>query len=602
MGKRDPNNVWNWPEDRATTEEKNVLYTDNMKSELYKEAIEPLEWLVTTVPNLNPSIYINGAKIYEELANKEESPEEKIKYQERALEMYDLRIKYFNNEAEVLNRKAFTAYKFYKSTKPKYSELMELFSRAFEVNGINIYDNNLIAYMDVIRRFKLTGGSISDEDVLEVYSTVTGLIDKKIAGTDDPTRLEAIADNVDKVLAATITVDCEFVENNLGPKLDDNPEDEKLARKFFQLMLTGKCTDSPLAVKAAKTVHHVEPSFGLAKFIATKSQADGETESAVKYFNEALELADDSDKRGDTYLGLARLYAAKGRKIESRRNALRAVSESPNLREAYSLIGNLYLSSYEDCREGISKVQDRAVFIAAYEMYNRAGNSQAMSEMKAQFPSMEEIFNEGKELGDSMTVGCWINETVRLDRRPAQLMASVLMLRLFTGLVLVLSFACTSDNKDILEKPKYEGPQMEMDSVETLYSDSAKVKIRIQALKRLHFPGGDEEYPLGVFLEFYDKEGQITSTFKSDKAFYIAEEKHYKGEGNVMVRNLESGDELNTEELFWSPGEEKVFTDKFVTIKSEGEVHTGEGLIANQDFDNYQILKPTGTLTIEDGL
>ncbi len=166
----------------------------------------------------------------------------------------------------------------------------------------------------------------------------------------------------------------------------------------------------------------------------------------------------------------------------------------------------------------------------------------------------------------------------------------------------IIWVSCGQENKEILNQPTYEGPQIEMDNVETLFSDSAIVKIRIKALKQLNFFNGDKEYPLGVIMEFFDEKGNITSTFKSDRAYFIAKEKHYKGEENVVVRNLESGDELNTEELYWSPNDEKVFTDKFVTIKSEGEVHTGEGLVANQDFDNYEILKPTGTFIIQDGL
>ena len=63
---------------------------------------------------------------------------------------------------------------------------------------------------------------------------------------------------------------------------------------------------------------------------------------------------------------------------------------------------------------------------------------------------------------------------------------------------------------------------------------------------------------------------------------------------------METGDELNTELLFWSPGEEKFYTDKFVTIISEGEVHTGKGLSANQDFSSYKILEPAGTIQIEE--
>jgi hypothetical protein len=64
---------------------------------------------------------------------------------------------------------------------------------------------------------------------------------------------------------------------------------------------------------------------------------------------------------------------------------------------------------------------------------------------------------------------------------------------------------------------------------------------------------------------------------------------------------METGDELNTEELYWYQKEELFKTDKFVTIRSESELHTGEGLEANQDFSYYTIIRPTGTLSIDEG-
>ncbi len=164
----------------------------------------------------------------------------------------------------------------------------------------------------------------------------------------------------------------------------------------------------------------------------------------------------------------------------------------------------------------------------------------------------------------------------------------------------VLSLACSRESKDILNQPLYDGPFREMDSIRTMYSDSAIVKIKIEAPKLLSFMNGDDEYPNGISLEFYNELGEVISTLRADKAYYIKEEKHYKGVGNVIVVNLETGDRLNTEELYWSPDEEKVYTDKFVIIRSGDEVHTGEGLIANQDFDTYQIISPTGTIVIQE--
>ncbi|MCZ6694180.1 MAG: hypothetical protein O6939_09785 [Bacteroidetes bacterium] len=410
---------FNWPEDRATAEEKNAFYTDNMKSGNYKATIPSLRWLMNNAPDLNPSIYINGAKIYEGLADAEKDPKQKIIYADSALIMYDLRIKNFNDEAKVLNRKAFKAYKYQKGRKEKYQELFELFQRTFELNGNNLLDNNIVAYMDVVRRYKLANNPITDAEIINIYSEISDVIDYKITLGKNVDRLQKYQDNVDKLLTATVTVDCDFVENNLGPKLESDPSNLKMAKKIFQLLLTGKCSDSPLFIKAAKSVHNMEPSYGLAIVVAKKEISGGSFEEGVKYYNEALELTDDNTKKGEIYFDLATVYAAKGEKRTSRSFALQSVGADPTRKDAYSLVGNLYMTSYNDCREGVSKVADRGVFLAAFEMFKRAGDSKGMNNARNQFPSIEEIFELDLKEGDTIQVGCWINGTVAIQRRPS---------------------------------------------------------------------------------------------------------------------------------------------------------------------------------------
>ena len=145
---------WNWGDSVDKAKEKNALYADFVKAENWQAAIGPHSWLLKNTPDLNASIYINGAKIYEGLAESTDDKDKTLEYQEKALEMYDLRIKYFDDEADVLNRKANTAYKYYKNTQSKYPELFKLYNRAFEINGKDFYTSNLTAYMDVIRRYR----------------------------------------------------------------------------------------------------------------------------------------------------------------------------------------------------------------------------------------------------------------------------------------------------------------------------------------------------------------------------------------------------------------------------------------------------------------
>ena len=62
---------WNWPEDPDKKDlaiTKNALYSDLLNTENYEGAKKPLDWLLKETPDLNPSIYIQGVKIYENLA------------------------------------------------------------------------------------------------------------------------------------------------------------------------------------------------------------------------------------------------------------------------------------------------------------------------------------------------------------------------------------------------------------------------------------------------------------------------------------------------------------------------------------------------------
>lgn len=409
---------WNWGDSVDKAKEKNALYTDYVRAENYNAALEPHSWLLKNTPDLNASIYINGAKIYEGLAENAANKQEELKYQARALEMYDLRIKHFNDEAEVLNRKALTAYKYYRDDQSKYKELFDLFNKAFALNKNNFFSSNITAYMDVIRRYKLSGGKITDEEVFDKYTQITDVIEHQMKAGGNDGRLEKVADYVDKLLTATVTVDCKFVEEKLGPKFRQT-KDINLAKKIFSLMLQQKCTDSPLASEVAIAVNAVEPNYGIAKFIGQKAAAEGDLTKAQEYFDKAVALTEDNTKKAEIFLTIARLQASQGNKVAGRASARKALAFDPAYADAYVFIGDLYLGSFEECKGGESKVKDRAVFIAAYDQYQKGGDRDKMNVAKAQFPSIEEIFSEGKEEGQSIKVDCWINESVQIERRPA---------------------------------------------------------------------------------------------------------------------------------------------------------------------------------------
>jgi tetratricopeptide (TPR) repeat protein len=412
------NAQWNWPDDKAKAVEKNALYTDNFKQGNFRAAANHLQWLLVNAPNLNRSIYINGVKIYDGLASEATDEAQKKMFQDSVMQLYDLRIKYFNQEKSVLNRKAYDAYKYFSSDKDRYEELFTLFKGTFELNGNSVMDINLLPYMDVTRRYKVSGGNITDEEVLDIYEEIVDITNYKIeVGKKNVDRLKVVLDKVNELLVSTIDVDCDFVENTLGPKLKEELDNLKLAKNIMRLAFAGKCMDLDVFIDAAIVVQTNEPEYGLAKLIGQSAASKKDYDKAVKYLEESVELTDDNTKKADSYYSLAVIQANMDKKVSARDYARKAVAADPTKKEAYKVIGNLYYNSFNSCKRGENPIHDKAIYIAAYDMFRRAGDSDGMARARSQFPTMEEIFTWDMQEGDQYKVGCWINETVSIQKR-----------------------------------------------------------------------------------------------------------------------------------------------------------------------------------------
>ncbi|MDH5365987.1 MAG: LPS export ABC transporter periplasmic protein LptC [Cyclobacteriaceae bacterium] len=167
--------------------------------------------------------------------------------------------------------------------------------------------------------------------------------------------------------------------------------------------------------------------------------------------------------------------------------------------------------------------------------------------------------------------------------------------------LLAVAFSCNKRERVTKVQKEYDGPMLELEDVVFYYSDSALVKVKGITPHRMEYANGDQEFPKGLYLEFYDDNGKIESTIDANVAFYNKEEDRWLGQEGVVVVEDESGKNLKTEELYWKPAEEKIYTEKFVTITSEDEVLYGKGLEAKQDLSEYTIKNPTGDFHLEEG-
>jgi LPS export ABC transporter protein LptC len=156
-----------------------------------------------------------------------------------------------------------------------------------------------------------------------------------------------------------------------------------------------------------------------------------------------------------------------------------------------------------------------------------------------------------------------------------------------TALLSVIISSCdTTNTKQAVE---YTGPLSEAENVELYYSESDKVKIKMLADVAYEFKNGDREFPKGIYIEFYDEVGKIKSTLRANHAYFFKSENQWRGRGKVEVKNIQTDEQLTTEELFWKPADERIFTEQFVTVRQKNDVLAGTGLEAKQDMSEYTI-------------
>lgn len=408
---------WNWPEDKATAEEKNVLYTDAIRNNDFRSAVNPHRWLLQNAPNLNTSIYIYGEKIYANLADMEKDEAKKAEYIDSLMMMYDMRMQYCNEKNDVMNRKAYSAYKYQIRNKEKWPELLKLYDETFALNKNNVDYYIILPYMSIVQYNAKYLKNIPEAEIMRRYDTIMSIIDQKIAKDEHVEKLQEYKEKIDGILVDIVNVDCDFVRNNLGPKFKANPDDLVTAKKIFGFMLAGKCTDDPLWLEAAKKIQEKEPEYGLAKNIGIKCMANKDFDCAAKYLNQAIELTNDPANKAEAYISLAKMKEDQGSYTTARDLYFKALSVDPTKKEAFSSIGLMYFNSFNTCKAEQDPVKDRAVFLAAYDMFEKAGNAKLMQAAKEQFPSKDQIFTFNHERGKTINTGCWIGETTVIRAR-----------------------------------------------------------------------------------------------------------------------------------------------------------------------------------------
>lgn len=174
------------------------------------------------------------------------------------------------------------------------------------------------------------------------------------------------------------------------------------------------------------------------------------------------------------------------------------------------------------------------------------------------------------------------------------------MIRLIAIVLITAFVSCNTENKKEETPQIYTGPLSKLSGATIIHSDSSVLKAEVKAEEILDLQSGDRELPKGMFITFFEKDGTVSATLRANYAYYYVEEDRWKATGNVVVNNIANQETLKSEELYWERKNEDVYTEKFVRIETPGELMTGTGLKAKQDFSEWSLKNPEGLIDVED--
>jgi len=170
-----------------------------------------------------------------------------------------------------------------------------------------------------------------------------------------------------------------------------------------------------------------------------------------------------------------------------------------------------------------------------------------------------------------------------------------LFMKQFFQLVLSLAFlvtlsACVGEQQKLADMEEYTGPIFESTDVEVYMSDSTVLKLILRGKKQIQQQNGDIEFPEGFRITFFDKNENTTTEITALQGYKKADQNVYQAIGDVLVRDLIENKTLSSEEMYWDPTKEIIYTDKFVTIETEEQLVLAEGMKAPQDFSTYELI------------
>ena len=428
------------------------IFAESAKIKNYKAAYEPWMSVRTNCPKYSLATFQYGELILKDFIEKSSTNEEKEKYLLDLLKLYDEWAANFPKRKGVNQIGKIYSSKGQAMIDNNFENKLKIY-QTFEYaynNDINSFSNpKSLAYyfQTAYDLYKMGNSQVSLEVLFNKYEELTEKFeslridiarkideilkkeDTGVALTSKEERNKRIYDTnsnavgaylqlIDQRIAKEAT--CDILIPLYSKSFEANKSNPLWIKRAAGRLDGKECSDDPLFVTLVEQLHNLEPSADSAYYLGILNDKRGNSDEAIKYYQESVTLESDNYKKANILYRIAVKQKNSGRKTSSRNYAERALSFQPSLGKAYLLIANLYASSANAC--GASQFNKRAVYWLAAQTAQKAGRVDASikkianktaASFNGRAPTKTDIFTEGNQ-GKTVTFSCWIRRSVKV--------------------------------------------------------------------------------------------------------------------------------------------------------------------------------------------
>ena len=414
------------------------LYREAFKAQNYEEALEPWMWLFEHAPLMQVRLYTDGAWLLEQLVQNTEDAAKKQEYFDLLMKVYDQRAANLDDlntiatpstvstMGNIICRKAYDYY--YYCPQMDNNTAYKMFKQGIDDMGPNTEAFVLFGFIECsYNRFMMNKDNVDvRQEFITDYMQTNDICDRLleqakafVADEENPDTIAAqkivnnyqpTQDKCNQLFVSSGAADCDALETIYSTKVEENKTDLAYLNAVLTILRNFQCNESNIYYVASDYAYELNKTPNAAMGKAQKALKNNDTETAMKYLNEAMELETDEEKQAKIAFAIAQILYVNGQTAQCRQWCNKVLAMQPTNGNAYLLIANCIaraaggVSDYLEKSKYYCLATDKALRAKAIDPACGAkANRQIASYSQGYYPKSEAFF-QGIQAGETVTV------------------------------------------------------------------------------------------------------------------------------------------------------------------------------------------------------